>query len=439
MQLLSGNLFRKKMAGWELLVIFLIIVFSFSCSSTPLPRGGSVTVPEDFFGIVHAGETRTPEEYQLLNEMGVTWVLRTFYWNTVENEQGKFDFAGYDDYVGTAIREGKKVLAVLGYEADWLYPPGKSKKYISPENIPLFLNYVEETVRHFGGRVDAWEIWNEPNLMFWKGKDKEFFELTRLAAERIRETDPDAYILGGIFWRTPKSFIKKMHKAGAMENLDGLAFHPYAVNPRGSMKVHDKFLDVLSQINYTGPVWITEMGYPTAGWYPTKASPEEFPAYIVKTMTGSAARGARVLLWYELFDSYNKDEVPPKTRDSEKFFGLLYPNYERKDGAWAYELCARFLPGSRLANDILQRENIPSNVISFCFMDGAAGNNTLILWNDKNRIQNAVLSLASPALLHDASTGQSQSLAAEASLEIGNMPLIITWEGTAAPRLVIDK
>ena len=224
----------------------------------------------------------------------------------------------------------------MGYEAPWLYPEGKIKRYISPEDIPLFLKYVGETVRYYRGRVDVWEIWNEPNLMFWKGSNSEFFELSRLTAEKIREVDPGAFIIGGVFWRTPAAFIKSMYKAGAMDSLDGLAFHPYAINPRGSMNVYDKFLDVLSEINFTGSVWITEMGYPTAGWYPTKVSLNEFPSYVTKTITGAAARGANVLVWYEMYDSFNDGEVPPKTRNSEHFFGLVYPDLQRKNGAWAY-------------------------------------------------------------------------------------------------------
>ena len=414
-----------------------MLLFAFSCSSTPLPSNNSAEIPEDFFGMVHAGRTLTSEEYQLLNEMEVKWILNTFYWNNIERERGKFDFTNYDAFVDTANSKGKKILAVLGYEAAWLYPQGKRKRYIAPENIPLFLNFVEETVKHFKGRVHVWNIWNEPNLMFsyWKGPRKDYIELTRLTAQKIREVDPGAYILGGAFWRAPAGLIKKMYKAGALENLDGLAFHPYSVYPQGSTRAHDKLLNILSTINYAVPVWITEVGYPTAGWYPTQVSLRELPAYVVKTITGAAARGARALLWYELIDSYNKDEVPPGTFNSEKFFGLVYPNYERKNGAWAYQLCARYLPGSRYAAELPQRENIPSNIAAFCFLDGVAGSNTLILWNDRNSVQKAKLSLPGSALLHDIAAGNNSPLAAETVVEIGKTPLFITWQGAGIPRL----
>jgi len=412
-------------------IIFILFAIT-SCSSTPLPDSNQDKIPDDFFGMV--GISQTGGEYRLLNEMGVKWVLKTFYWSEIEKKRNSIDFSGYDELVDTAKSEGKKIIALLGYETPWLYYPNKEKKYISPDNIPFFLHYVEETVLHFKDRVDVWQIWNEPNFMFWKGSRKDFFELSKLTTLKIREIDPNAYIIGGVFWRTPRGFIKDMHKAGAMENIDGLAFHPYAVDPQGSMQIYDKLLDTLSKINYDGPVWITEMGYPTRGWYPTKVSLDEQPSYVIKTITGAAARGARVLVWYELSDNYNKEEVPAKSRwNSEDFFGLSYPDYQRKNGAWAYELCARFLPGSAYSSDFPLRENIPKSIVSFCFLNGESGNNTLILWNDKNRLQRVNIKLPATALLHDISTGNSRPLPPE--LEIGKQPLFITWQGTDLPSL----
>jgi hypothetical protein len=196
--------------------------------------------------MVHAGSTETPEEYALLDEMGATWILTTFYWDNIEAERGKIDFSQYDSYVDNARKAGKKVIAVLAYDAQWLYADRKQRRYIAPENILLFLNFVEKTVDHFRGRVEAWEIWNEPNFMFWKGSDKEFFELAKLTALKIRETDSQTTILGGVFWRVPVNFIRNMFRAGALENVDGLAFHPYAVNPESVVKLYDKFASVLS-------------------------------------------------------------------------------------------------------------------------------------------------------------------------------------------------
>ena len=329
-----------------------------------------------------------------------------------------------------------KVAAVLACQAHWLYPEGKSKIYVAPGNIPLFLNYVENTVKHFQGRVDAWEIWNEPNNFSWKGSQKEFIELTRVTADKVRETDPAAHILGGAFWRAPGGYIRNMNKAGAMKNLDGMAFHPYAMNPSAAMKVHDKFTKILSEINYPGQVWITEMGYPTGGINPIRVSMENYPSWVVKNICGAAVRGTRVSLWYELYDTYTKEGVLSRKWDSEQFFGLVYPDNERKNAAWAYEVCARFLPGSCYVPDFIQRDSLPKNIVSFCFLGGISGNNSLIMWNDKRYYLKVKLFMPAEALLHDISTGQNIYLQPETVLEIGTKPLFITWKGEGVPRVL---
>jgi hypothetical protein len=413
-------------------MVVLAVIF-ISCSSTMVPSGGQVTIPEDFFGIVHAARTRKTEEYGLLEQMECKWVLNTFYWHRIEPEKDAFDFADYDLFVSGAKDHGLKIIGVLGYSAGYLNPGGKVKYYISPENTPLFLRYVEETVRHYMGQVDVWCVWNEPNLGFWKGPNSHFYELSRLAAQKIRETDPNAYIIGGAFCRSPSGFIKKMHKAGAIEGLDALSIHPYAINPSGSTGVYDSFAKTLSEINYTGPVWVTEMGFPTGGWYPNSVSENNFPSYIVKTIAGIAARGARALLWYDMLESL---DIGKTSMNSEKYFGLLYKDLSRKAGSWAFELCARYLPGSRYAPELPRRENIPSHIVSFCFQDGVSGNNTLILWNDRDNVQKIDLRLSSPALLHDISTGQNIALPSDAVLDVSDKPLIVTCRGTDVPLIV---
>jgi hypothetical protein len=380
--------------------------------------------------MVHAGNTETPEEYTLLDEMGVKWILYTFYWHRIEQEKDQFDFSHYDSYVDKGKAAGKKVVAVLAYDVPWLYPDGKQRRYIAQEHIPRFLNFVEKTIEHFRGRVDVWEIWNEPNFMFWKGSNKEFFELAKVTTLKIRETDPQAYIVGGAFWRVPTNFIRGMFKAGAFEYVHGLAFHPYAVNPEAAVRLYDKFVAVLSEFNYSGDLWVTEVGYPTGGWYPTSVSEDKQPAYVVKTITGIATRGARALLWYELFDSYNKGESQ-EPGNSEAYFGLVYPDYNRKKGCHAYSLCAAYLAGKEYRPDLIEKNRMPKTLIVFYFTD-KAGNNTLVLWNDNPAAVSIPISLGNPGLLHDVSTGDHTPIPGEIVLDIGSMPVILTWDNPEA-------
>ena len=417
-----------------LLLINFLMLSLFSCSTIHIHNAEQVNIPDDFLGFVHAGRSFSSEEYQLLNTLGTSWILETFYWSRIEKEQGVFDFSWYDNYVNFAKANGIKVIAVMAYDTSWIKAKDEKYRYISPDNYIHFLNFLETAVNHFKGRVDVWQVWNEPNWIFWNGTDKEFYELSRLSAKRIRETDPNAYIIGGGYSRVPVAFIKGMNRAGAMEHLDAISFHPYATTPKAAMQLHDSLIKTLKEINFTGDVWITEMGYPTDGWYPHKAPLDKLPSYVVKTIVGAAIRNPKVLMWYELSDAYNYGEAP-NNHDSEMFFGLTYPDRSRKKGSYAFELCARYLSGSKYLPALPIRDNIPSNIVSFCFTKASSKNNTLILWNDRNSAQKIKISLSSSFTVHDISTGNSILMPDESILDVTNTPVFITWQGENNVRL----
>jgi hypothetical protein len=411
---------------------FIFSLFSISCSTASLTPSTQVTIPSDYLGVA-GGDTSADNEYQLINELGIVWVSQTFYWSRIEKEKGNFTFSSYDNYVNKAKEHGKKVLALLAYASPWLND-GKDNKYISKENIHHFLNYIEVIVTRYKGKVDAWQIWNEPNWIFWKGTNNEFYELSRLAANKIREVDPAAYIIGGGFQRLPKNFIKNMKKAGALENLDAFSIHPYDINPKGSIRLLDNFFKIASKVDFKGDIWITEIGFPTSGWYISRVSLKKMPSYVIKTIAPAAASGSRALIWYQFQDNYNYGEYPNKF-DSELYFGLAYLDFSRKKGAWAYELCGRYLPGSRYNPELPLKENIKSNIITLCFTGNSSNTNTLIIWNDNIIKQKIKVTIPSTISIHDISTGSNYSLQNETIIEVSEQPVFITWQGSSIPQI----
>jgi hypothetical protein len=356
--------------------------------------------------------------------------LTTFYWDRIEIAQGEWDFESYDRYVDFNKANGRKIVAVLAYDAHWLYKTQKKRDYVSPKNLPHYISYVEQTVKRYKGKVDAWSIWNEPDDLHWFGPRKHYFEMVKQAVQKIREIDPRTPILIGAFGGTPTGFLEDMYKWGAMENVSAVAFHPYGINPRHTVMLYDKMAAILKKHGFSGELWVTEVGYPTGGIYPTRVSKRELPVYVVKTITGLAARGARTVLWYQLFDSENPQPLR-KRFNSEDFFGLVYPNYVRKDGAAAYTLCARYLADTTYCPEWPERDGVPQSFASFYFR-GRGGRNTLVLWNDRNTTLNIHVSLSGGGAAHDARTGEGTAIPREADIPVGHAPVFITWQDEGA-------
>jgi len=100
------------------LLIFIANLFlGVSCAIVPRQPASPRLIPGDFSGIVHALRIRTQEEYTLLDDLHVSWVLNTFYWDIIERRQDEWDFSEYDAFINAAEARGKKVCAVLAYEA----------------------------------------------------------------------------------------------------------------------------------------------------------------------------------------------------------------------------------------------------------------------------------------------------------------------------------
>jgi len=429
---------KLKAARWNYnrtrLVPALLLSFSFlTCASNhsavPDIAAGRLEIPADIAGIVHAGQTNTPEEYTLLDRLGADWLLATFYWGLVEPVENQWNFDSYDQYVDTAKAAGKKVVGILAYDVPWIHNDGKSHHYIPPDKMHFFLDYVRQTAAHFRGRVDAWCIWNEPNLrQFWTGSKDDFFALTRQAADAIKEIDPGVTLLGGALNRGifgfPAAYIRGLFESGAMEKIDALAVHPYELNSARTAKAYGRFCAIAAEYGSAGRIWVTEVGYPTGGWYPTVVSKKKFPAYIVKTFVNLAVGGAQKIFWYQLFDPSVR-----KKGNSEDFFGLVRgKNDYTSKGAEAFRLCAVYLAGTVYRSDLPLCENIPSSLQTFYF-EQSAGGGTLVLWKEGNPMR-VTLQIPEGSIVHDPVSGNAAAIPAETAITVGSMPVFITWQGS---------
>ncbi|MCL2209820.1 MAG: endo-1,4-beta-xylanase [Treponema sp.] len=417
----------------KVFIRFLIIAFLLdSCTSVyvEVPPFGRY-IHEEFAGIVHAGETNTAEEFEYLEYMGVKLLLHTFYWDRIEPQQGEWHFQDYDNMVNNANDADMLTVGVLAYDNRWIHDDGKLRKYIPQERIPDFLEYVRRTVDHFRGRVYAWCIWNEPNFYFWTGTDREFINLFNQTAAVVKETDSNVILLGGGFNRNipglKKKFINEIFSSDGMKYIDAVAFHPYELNFNRSLRIFEKFSEIAEKYGYKDKIWITEIGFPTGGWYPARIKEKELPEFIIKTCTLLAAGGAKKVLWYHMFDP-----VKRSGSNSEDFFGLVRSNQDyTSKGAEAFRLCSLFMPDSMCYAQVPGKDYMPSetpkSVKTFWFkkQEGSA----LILWNGRAGIKKIHLDLpGTNHLLHDIVSGSTTSILPEIVIPVGNEPLFITWQ-----------
>jgi hypothetical protein len=89
--------------------------------------------------------------------------------------------------------------------------------------------------------IRAWQIWNEENdHRFAEASVSDYARLLRGSAPAIRSIDPDAQILLGGLYATPRTkpaldattFLTRLYGHSGIRSLfDGVALHPYAADP----------------------------------------------------------------------------------------------------------------------------------------------------------------------------------------------------------------
>ena len=178
--------------------------------------------------------------YELLAATGVKWARCQSGWFRCEKEPGKYDFAWLDRVIDRFCEVGIRPWLGLTF-GNRLYSP--DAKHPSAVGCPpvcygetavkAWQKFVRAVVDRYRGRVTHFEIWNEPdNWQFWgpgKPSAGQYLELVRCTSSVIRETYPEAKIIGGAF-SNPLTAVKCL-RLGLGRFCDILSYHSYSMYP----------------------------------------------------------------------------------------------------------------------------------------------------------------------------------------------------------------
>jgi hypothetical protein len=247
---------------------------------------------------------------------GVDSVRFQLSWADVEAQPGEYEWSRPDELIGELAAAGVSTLPFLFGSPQWAARADgndcegggcRSFAPASPETRAAFAGFAAAAVRRYGPYgsfweahpglrplpVRSWQIWNEPNLraFFQPAVDAtQYGELLHRAAAQIRDEDPTAEVLiGGLSgWRTTAnmvssgSYLRDLYaEAGAAEDFDGLAIHPYWGRVRGVLARVRHALRIARAADPDVGLWITEIGWSSAG---------RRGEYLVKTAHGQARR-----------------------------------------------------------------------------------------------------------------------------------------------------
>ena len=194
-----------------------------------------------------------------------------------EDAQGHpiYDWRLVDSIFDTYVSRGMKPLAEIGFMPEalsthpepyrhhwhpgvrydsiytgWAWPPNDYGKWSA-----LVTAWVRHCIQRYGEKEVSswlWEVWNEPNISYWKGTEAEYFRLYDSTAAAVKRALPTARVGGpattGPGWSTAARWLREFlaHCAENRIPLDFISYHA-----KGSPKLVDGHvqMNMIPQLN----------------------------------------------------------------------------------------------------------------------------------------------------------------------------------------------
>ena len=186
---------------------------------------------------------------QDLQSMGVTQIRIYLPWRAIEPTAGTYSWTQADQLLDTAASYGIAVDAAITGTPGWATQYGSGLANGAPTSDADFASFVSAVASRYGAaanngvaKIDAYEIWNEPNGVngwFPTPDAAAYTALLKAAYTAIKAVDPAAEVIGGVLGAgitlgsltvNPVTFLAEMYADGAEGFFDALAFHPYSTS-----------------------------------------------------------------------------------------------------------------------------------------------------------------------------------------------------------------
>lgn len=278
--------------------------------------GGSSAagLPREFFGmhfhriVLQPGEQAMSTEWPDIGIGAIRLWDSVTAWSDLAPSPGAWNFERMDQYLQQAAGRGAKVLYTLGSTPRWASSrPDEHCSYgtgcaAEPVKMAHWEEYVRRVAQRYRGRIEAYELWNEPDFSdferdreshaYYSGSVAAMVEMARIARAVLASEDPGAKLLGPGFVNGPHRLELFLSQGGG-RYIDGVAYHLYSANARRLLEQMHEVRLIMSRQGLGGlPLWSTEAGVES---YPPGVTPPPGAGELL-TETAAAERMAQLLI-----------------------------------------------------------------------------------------------------------------------------------------------
>ena len=340
---------------------------------------------------VYVWSRNVPQMVDLMAAAGIGIVRDGHYWANCERTKGVYAVSEVlEGYVDALLARGIRMNLVLNTP---------NKLYDNPLDAEAFARFAAWSAEHFKGRINRYEIWNEPHnfhfkrWVYWKEGDsnqgwiEKFIAFTHAADDAIRRVDPDAVV--GVTSEDHPPYLQMMLAGGIARPHNAVAFHPYCHSqhrPEREWFLRDFGSEYRALARKHGGAnrWcVTEAGWTTyagkgeywavAGGYP-RSSYLGQAACIVRMYLAALEAGCDYACQYD----FRNDGL--RASYTEHNFGLVHNDWSPKPSYAAVAFLTRHVGQKRYVCD-LSSDKHAFRVAEFAPEAGKKDGAILVLWS----------------------------------------------------------
>lgn len=226
-------------------------------NNAPLPREGRVCGDAASAWLLRKEEHRKPFA-QMLRLAGIPWVRERLSWGEVEKEPGKFEWGRYQTTADALKAEGIHVYQIWHDSPGWTRP--SKPNTLCPDDLRTVYRFTKTAAQHFASQIEAWEVWNEPDIFFWRDLSDRFAGFQKAAYLGLKDGNPKAMALQGSLCIGVSNFANNVFESDIGHYFDVFNWHIYNV-PSAYPPTLGGYNDILRRCRLDGrPAWLTEAG-----------------------------------------------------------------------------------------------------------------------------------------------------------------------------------
>jgi hypothetical protein len=231
---------------------------------------GAAAKGEPFFGYGVDVELMGQPVAPLLNGvrgMQFNWVRQAVAWRQLEPTAGQYDWSELDNIVYEVANRGLHLTLLISQAPDWAATVDKGLApggHALPADLNAWARFLEVLVSRYGPLVDAYQIWQAPDLAAgWNSDSVEgYLQLLQIAYQVISVRSPGTLVVSaGLPADAGLGYLAAMYRVGLAAYCDAVAISLEGATPGDYPLVRE----VMAANGDGGkPVWLTDLGWPAS-------------------------------------------------------------------------------------------------------------------------------------------------------------------------------